>query len=113
MFTKSHVRPPILDHMNQLHIFVFKIYFNIILTEQCRSSGYVSDLYFRGVVVECRPWTRIILTGNVLSFTNFMLYAGKSRVRFQMRTLDFSIYLIIPGVDLVSYRNEYQESSWE
>jgi hypothetical protein len=46
-----------------------------------------------------------------------MLQAGRSRVRFPMRSLDFSIDLILqahydPGVDSASNRNEYQESSW-
>jgi hypothetical protein len=43
-----------------------------------------------------------------------MIPAGKWRVRFPMRTLDFSIDLILPGpeVDSPSNRNEYQESSW-
>jgi hypothetical protein len=48
-----------------------------------------------------------------------MLQAGRSRVRFPMRSLDFSIYLTfqppqyVPGVDSVSNRNEYQEFSWQ
>jgi hypothetical protein len=46
-----------------------------------------------------------------------MLQAGRSRVRFPMRSLDFSIDLILPphygpGVDSASNRSEYQESSW-
>jgi hypothetical protein len=46
-----------------------------------------------------------------------MLQAGRSRVRFPMRSLDFSIVLILPaalcpGVDPVSNRNEYQEYVW-
>jgi hypothetical protein len=40
-----------------------------------------------------------------------MLQAGSSRVRFPMRSLDFSVDLILPGVDSVSNRNEYHESS--
>jgi hypothetical protein len=40
------------------------------------------------------------------------------RVRFPMRSLNFSIYLTFqprygPGVDSAANRNEYQESSWE
>jgi hypothetical protein len=45
-----------------------------------------------------------------------MLQAGRSRVRFSMRSLPFSIDLILhygPGVDTASNRNEYQESSGE
>jgi hypothetical protein len=46
-----------------------------------------------------------------------MLQAGRSRVRFPMRSLDFSIDLIFQphygrGVDSASNRNAYQESSW-
>jgi hypothetical protein len=41
-----------------------------------------------------------------------ILQARKSRVRFPMRSLDFSIDLIVPGVDSASNSNEYQESSW-
>jgi hypothetical protein len=46
-----------------------------------------------------------------------MLQAGRLRVRFLMRSLDFSIYLILPTalcleVDSASNRNKYQESSW-
>jgi hypothetical protein len=47
-----------------------------------------------------------------------MLQAGRSRVRFPMRSLDLSINLIFtaalwgPGVDSASNRNEYLESSW-
>jgi hypothetical protein len=45
-----------------------------------------------------------------------MLNAGRLRVRFGMRSWEFSIYLIRPahygpGVDLASNRNDYQESS--
>jgi hypothetical protein len=46
-----------------------------------------------------------------------MLQAGRSRVRFQMRSLDFlnlpnpSSRTILTGVDSASKRNEYQESS--
>jgi hypothetical protein len=43
-----------------------------------------------------------------------MLQAGRSRVRFPMRSLDFTFDLIFqphygPGVDSASNRNEYQE----
>jgi hypothetical protein len=46
-----------------------------------------------------------------------ILQAGRSRVQFPMRLLDFSIHLILPaahgpGVDSASNRNEYQESFW-
>jgi hypothetical protein len=46
-----------------------------------------------------------------------MLQAGRSRVPFPLRSLDFSVDLIFqllycPGVDSGSYRNEYNESSW-
>jgi hypothetical protein len=46
-----------------------------------------------------------------------MLQAGMSRVRFVVRSFDFSIGLILlgtlwPVVDSASNRNEYQESSW-
>jgi hypothetical protein len=41
-----------------------------------------------------------------------MLQSGSSRVQFLMRSFDFSIDLIGPGVDTASNRNEYQESSW-
>jgi hypothetical protein len=47
------------------------------------------------------------------------LQAGRSRVRFPMRSLDFFFQLTYsfqphygPGVDSSSNRNEYQESSW-
>jgi hypothetical protein len=41
--------------------------------------------------------------------------AGRSQVQFLMRSLDISIYLILPaaldpGVDSASNRNEYHES---
>jgi hypothetical protein len=47
-----------------------------------------------------------------------MLQAGRSRFRFLMRPLDFSINLILPAaygseVDSTSNRNEYKESSKE
>jgi hypothetical protein len=46
-----------------------------------------------------------------------MLQTGRSLDRIPMRSLDFSIDLILPahygpGVDWASNRNEYQESSW-
>jgi hypothetical protein len=44
-----------------------------------------------------------------------MLQAGRSRARFPMRSLDFSIDLKShygPGVESASNRNEYQESFW-
>jgi hypothetical protein len=47
-----------------------------------------------------------------------MLQTERSRVRFPMRSLDFSIDVIFPaahhgpGVDSGPKRNEYQESSW-
>jgi hypothetical protein len=46
-----------------------------------------------------------------------MLQAGRSRDRIPMRSLDFSIYLILPVapwpvVDSASNRNEYQKISW-
>jgi hypothetical protein len=45
-----------------------------------------------------------------------MLQAGRSQLRFPMRSLDFSIDLIFPAaygpeVDSASNRNEYHESS--
>jgi hypothetical protein len=45
-----------------------------------------------------------------------MLQAGRSWVRFPMRSMDFSNDLFLqphygPGVDLASNRNEFQESS--
>jgi hypothetical protein len=46
-----------------------------------------------------------------------MLQAGRSRARFPIRSLDFSVDLILPaaldpGVDSASKGNEYQVSSW-
>jgi hypothetical protein len=46
-----------------------------------------------------------------------MLQAGRTRVPFPMRSLDFSIDLILAAnhgswVDSASNRNEYQEFSW-
>jgi hypothetical protein len=47
-----------------------------------------------------------------------VVQAGRSRVRFPVRSLDFSVDVILPaplydpGVDSASNRNEYQESSW-
>jgi hypothetical protein len=41
-----------------------------------------------------------------------MLQAGRSRVGFLMRSLDFFQPYYGPGVDSASSRNEYQESSW-
>jgi hypothetical protein len=46
-----------------------------------------------------------------------MLQAGRSRVRFPKKSLDFSIDIILSaalcsGVDSAANRNEYQESSW-
>jgi hypothetical protein len=48
---------------------------------------------------------------------HIMLQAGRSRVHIPMRSLDFSIDLILqphygPGVDSASNRNDYQESAW-
>jgi hypothetical protein len=44
-----------------------------------------------------------------------MLHAGRSRVSFPMRSLDFSLGLILPAalpaMDAASNINEYQESS--
>jgi hypothetical protein len=44
-----------------------------------------------------------------------MLQTGRSRVRFSMRSLDFSFHLILsatlcPGINSASNRNKYQES---
>jgi hypothetical protein len=46
-----------------------------------------------------------------------MLQAGRSRVRFPMRLLDFQLIYSFqphygPGVDPASKRNEYQDSPW-
>jgi hypothetical protein len=46
-----------------------------------------------------------------------VLQAGRTGVRFPMRSLDFSIDLILqlyygPGVDSASNRNGYQGTSW-
>jgi hypothetical protein len=46
-----------------------------------------------------------------------MLQAGRSRVRFPMRSLDFSVDLMLPDAlrawgYSASNRNEYQKSSW-
>jgi hypothetical protein len=47
-----------------------------------------------------------------------VLQAGRSRIRLPMRSLEFSVYLILPAALLslgrpFSSRNEYQESSWK
>jgi hypothetical protein len=60
--------------------------------------------------LECRNKCYIYVPGTVLQ-------AGRLRVRFPVRSLDFLIDLILPaaynpGVDSASNRNEYQESSW-
>jgi hypothetical protein len=57
-----------------------------------------------------------IVRGSVLCW-NTMVPAVRSRVRFAVRSLDFSIDLILPaalrpGFDSASNINEYQESSW-
>jgi hypothetical protein len=46
-----------------------------------------------------------------------MIQGGRSRVRFPIRSLDFSIDLVLPaalwpGLDSAPNRNEYRESSW-
>jgi hypothetical protein len=41
-----------------------------------------------------------------------ILQARRSRVRFLMRSLDFSIDLILPEADWASNRKEYQEPPW-
>jgi hypothetical protein len=56
------------------------------------------------------------LGGSILCWGT-MLQAGRLRVWFPTRSLDFSIYLILSAalwawVDSASNRNEYQESSW-
>jgi hypothetical protein len=62
------------------------------------------------------PTARSGAHGSVLGWGT-MLQAGRSRVRFSKRSLDFPIDLILPAalwpwVDSASNRNEHQESSW-
>jgi hypothetical protein len=56
---------------------------------------------------------------SVCLLSSLMLQAGRSRVQFPMRSLDFCFQFTQffqlhygPGVDSASNRNEYQESSW-
>jgi hypothetical protein len=76
------------------------------------SVYFTSSTYIIGLIklLTCQLHITLVRWGT-------MLQAGKSRVRFPMRSLDFLIDLIIPvaiwpGVDSTSNRNEYQESSW-
>jgi hypothetical protein len=68
------------------------------------------------------PATLCKLKKNTLLFSNvvgweIVLQAERWRVRIPMKSLNFSIYLILlsalwgPGIDSASNRNEYQESS--
>jgi hypothetical protein len=72
-----------------------------------------------------RPWRwsqcvppKLRLTFNRLHVIDWgiMLQVGRSRVRFSMSSLYFSVDLFLlqygPGVDPAPNRNEYQESSW-
>jgi hypothetical protein len=55
--------------------------------------------------------------GNIVGWGT-MLQAGRSRVRFPMRSLNFFQFILYfqphfgPEVDSTSNRNKYQESSW-
>jgi hypothetical protein len=65
---------------------------------------------------------RILSTPNIFYLgyaVAYLVKAGRSRVRFSIRSLDFSFDLtnlssrtMGPGVDSASNRNEYEESSW-
>jgi hypothetical protein len=88
-----------------------------------------SGHFYRNIRVRCRVTEDVSVQGEVPFFFSFfvlyicyrlgarggvvgwgtLLQAGRSRVPFPMRSLDFSIDLILT----VSNRNEYQESSWE
>jgi hypothetical protein len=64
----------------------------------------------RSKTVAFSRWHSVVGWGTILQ-------AGRSRVRFQIRSLLLSIDLILlaalgPGVDSASNRNAYQESSW-
>jgi hypothetical protein len=80
-----------------------------LLTSQRMS---VCCLTFNWKYEPCIPRAR----GGVIGWA-IMLQAGRSRVRYPMRSLDFLIVLILqphngPSLDSASNRNENQESSW-
>jgi hypothetical protein len=110
---KSQLLIPVQRQINLVRIhppYFFKIRFNTIISSTPRSSKrcLLIQIHMHLWYLPCVLYLQSISSSLILSSNlmygarssvvgwGAMLQAGRSRVRFSMRSLDFSIYLILP-----------------
>jgi hypothetical protein len=105
---KSHASFKYALNCEQMCNFFYIFWSGLLTWMNCNriSVGLRYYYYFIIIIIISEAHRRVFVWGT-------MLQAGRSRVRFPMRSFNFSNDLILPAALCSAYnRNEYQESSW-